>query len=246
MQLLIITLTLILIGYLVVKHTGITLNLKNALILGAVVLALLIATGRVHWISAVIAASIPAVRALAPLLVRLAPILHQAFQKQRFQKPDAHQQSPQHSTVTTLFLKMTLSHETGEIDGNVLKGALSGKKLSELDEDQLRQLLGEVSSEDEDGLTLLNTYLQQRFGEDAEQRFQQQDRNHNQSNRQRSDPSQMSTAEAREILGVSADATKAEISRAYKKLMQKLHPDRGGNAYLAAKVNCAKDTLLKK
>lgn len=245
MQLIIILLILALVGYLFLKHSGQAFNLKTALIFSAVILLLLVATGRVHWISAVIAASIPLFRSLAPLLVKLAPHLHQSYQKSRFQKPDEDQSTPQHSTVTTFYLKMTLSHTTGEIDGHVLKGSLTGHKLSDLNEDQLRTLLSEITQEDEDGLTLLNTYLQQRFGEQVEERFTQQ-HNQQQSSSRRSDTSRMSTAEAREILGVSANATAEEISRAYRKLMQKLHPDRGGNAYLAAKVNCAKDTLLKK
>lgn len=55
----------------------------------------------------------------------------------------------------------------------------------------------------------------------------------------------MSVEEARDVLGVGPDATKDDIKKAYHQLMQKLHPDQGGNDYLAAKLNEAKDVLLK-
>lgn len=58
--------------------------------------------------------------------------------------------------------------------------------------------------------------------------------------------SAMTRAEAAMILGVDEAASEIEIQKAYKQLMLKLHPDAGGNGYLAGKLNEARDCLMRR
>lgn len=55
----------------------------------------------------------------------------------------------------------------------------------------------------------------------------------------------MTTSDAADILGLALDASDEEIKMAHKRLIQKLHPDRGGSDALAKQINLAKDVLLK-
>ena len=58
--------------------------------------------------------------------------------------------------------------------------------------------------------------------------------------------SQMTRGEALEVLGLAEGATDDEVRRAYSELIKKVHPDRGGSAYLATRVNLARDLLLRR
>jgi len=85
-------------------------------------------------------------------------------------------------------------------------------------------------------LPLLNRFRQQYTQHKSQQSGQQQ--------AGRANPGKMTAQQAREVLGVKAGATREEIVMAHKRMMQKVHPDRGGSDYLAAQINQAKDTLL--
>ena len=54
----------------------------------------------------------------------------------------------------------------------------------------------------------------------------------------------MSVAEARDVLGVDATASREEIEAAYRDLIVKNHPDHGGTDWIAAQLNQARDILL--
>ena len=53
-------------------------------------------------------------------------------------------------------------------------------------------------------------------------------------------------AEARSILGVPLDASPEAINAAWRRLMGRAHPDQGGTEGLAARLNAARDRLLRR
>lgn len=57
-------------------------------------------------------------------------------------------------------------------------------------------------------------------------------------------PAVRTEAEARAVLGVAPDADAAAIRAAHRRLAADAHPDRGGDAERAARVNAARDYLL--
>ncbi|PLX60876.1 MAG: molecular chaperone DnaJ [Sedimenticola selenatireducens] len=144
----------------------------------------------------------------------------------------------QQSIVETRFLRMTLDHDTGEMNGNVLEGAFAGRSLNQLTLDQLLELLTECTREDEESAQLLRAYLGRVHGDEWQQ---------SQADSQAAEVSGgMTHREAYEILGLEEGADEEEIRAAHRSLMQKLHPDRGGSTYLASKINRAKEVLLGK
>lgn len=141
------------------------------------------------------------------------------------------------SSVRAAWVEMELDHDTGEMQGTVLKGAHAGKPLDRLNEDDLIDLYFEASGDDAQSGRLLESYLDRTLGPDWRNSARQ---------RKSADHSQgpMSRDEALKILGLHDGADDDEIRAAHRRLMLQNHPDRGGSDYLAAKINEARDTLL--
>jgi hypothetical protein len=145
----------------------------------------------------------------------------------------------QASQVRSNFLAVELDHDTGAMSGEIIAGRLAGTKLNQLELSTLVSLLGEFDAESRD---LLAAYLDRRhprWREDA-----QGDAAAGNGGPARS--GKMSKEEAYQILGLEPGASADEIGRAHRGLMKKLHPDQGGSTYLAARVNEAKDVLLRR
>jgi len=190
---------------------------------------LLIATGKLVWVFWMIPFSLP-------FIMRARKALKNAS------RMSSGGGSGMASEVSSTYLDMRLDHDSGDKDGTVRTGDHAGARLSELSLDQLLDLFAAYSRLDGESARLLGAYLDRMHPEwreqasggstDGEDAFEQP-------------AGRMSRAEAFRILGLTEDADEAEIKAAHHRLIAGLHPDRGGSAYLAAKINEARDVLLK-
>jgi hypothetical protein len=144
----------------------------------------------------------------------------------------------QTSRVRSAYFEMELDHDTGAMRGHVLAGRHQGAELERLDVQMLAAMLGEV---DEESRALLVAYLDRRDPSWSEHAQTDAD-----AWRRASSGGKMSEQEAYQILGLEAGANAADIGRAHRTLMKKLHPDQGGSTYLAARINEAKEILLRR
>ena len=148
------------------------------------------------------------------------------------------------SRVRSAVLDMALDHDTGALTGKVLAGAHEGRELDSLDEAELAAVAELCRASDEDGLRLLEAYLDRRFPRWREAAQGDADTGARQESPAASRSSGMTQQEAYEVLGLAAGASEEQIRHAHRSLMKKLHPDQGGSTYLATRVNQAKDVLL--
>ena len=138
---------------------------KVGLTVAAIALVLLAATGRIHWIGAMIGALLPFVRQAIPLLIRWFPLIQQ-YRRTRPQPPPS---SGNSSQVQTQILNMTLDHDNDRLYGEVIKGPYAGHSLDAMELAQLQSLLDYCHQQEQDSAKLLISYLNHRFGNSWQQ-----------------------------------------------------------------------------
>lgn len=194
--------------------------LLKGLLWGVVAAVLLgVVTGRMHWVGAIVAAFIPFLRFGLRSALRILP-----FWISR---------TGGVAPFRTDFLDLKIHIQKMQIIGTVIKGQFTGRDISQLSEADLQSLEAEVKDRDVKSYYLIR-FIRQRRNGDSAQGF---------SN---SPPpfSQPARDEALQILGLSGNPSREDIIAAHRRLINKLHPDRGGSDFLAARVNQARDVLL--
>ena len=150
-------------------------------------------------------------------------------------------QAGSRSHVRTAALEMELDHDTGALEGLILAGRLEGRELRALSLAELLALRDELA-DDGESLQLLETYLDGRFPVWRDDPQAQADGGEGAA----AGSGTVTEEEAYQILGLEPGASSADIRKAHRRLMQRLHPDLGGSSFLAARINAAKDVLLSK
>jgi len=145
----------------------------------------------------------------------------------------------QSSRITTEHLEMELDHDTGEMHGRVLKGLFKDRDIDSLSPADMALLWQDCRHTDPQSAQLIEAYL------DRVHPSWREDMARGESDMSRGPDGRMDLEEALDILGLKPGADAEDIRRAHRDLMLKLHPDRGGSTYLAAKINEAKDVALK-
>jgi len=172
---------------------------------------------------------------LAPLFIKFAPSLSKHFGGGAGPTGAAGQSE---SKVRTKSLLMSLDHATGKMDGEILSGVSSGKRLSDLTANELKRFYKECEESDPEAIRILQAYI-------ARERSDWEDAPRDQADAEQPKLGDAVTVrEAYDILGLEQGATKAEIVQAHRALMMQFHPDKGGSNYLASKINEAKKILL--
>ncbi len=208
---------------------------QQMLKIGGIVLGiffiLMVVMGRAPAIFAAFGALIAGAIRYFPLIMRHWPTITQAYRRVN---PSATANA--NSRVRTPTLVVTLNHANGHMDGEIIAGSFNGRNLNELSIDELKIFYRFCQSNDAQATQILETYIQrERIAE-----WQDAPNTQNQAK-----ASSTSEEEAYEILGLKPGVTKKDVVTAHRRLMSKMHPDKGGSNYLAAKINAAKKILLK-
>lgn len=207
--------------------------------IGAFVAVMLlgVVTGRMHWIGGVAAALVGFAKFGFRFANRALPFMG-LFGKNAFGNP----------VFSTAHLRVRVDLQTKVVTGEVIEGPHAGSQLETLTDEQLQELESYYQQRDQRSFYLIRVLRQSRTAQSSgyQQHSRQQSRQEDFSSV--ADPSYN---EALQILGLESylhtePPDRDTIIKAHRRLMQKLHPDRGGNDYLASRVNLAKEIVLKR
>lgn len=170
----------------------------------------------------------------------LLPLLGRAMATWQRARAAAGPTSGQRSEVRTRWLHVWLDHDTGVMTGTVLEGRFGGRTLDDLGLEQLLDLLEECRASDSQSAAVLEAYLDRTHGE----AWRDAAGSHRRNGDAQGAGGRMTREEAYQVLGLEPGASADQVREAHRRLIQRLHPDRGGSSYLAARINQAKDVLL--
>lgn len=142
--------------------------------------------------------------------------------------------------ITTDYLSMRLDAGSGAVDGRFIKGPWKGRDLADCTQDDLLAALAGMA-DDAESIRLLEAYLDRTFPSWREHHDQGADGGRAST----ANAGGMAEDEAYEVLGLEPGATTDAVRSAHRRLMASIHPDKGGSTYLAAKINLAKEVLMR-
>ena len=207
---------------------------RLAISLIVVVALFFLFTGRLGW-------ALMALPALLPWFMRFRSLSRAAknFSRMAQATGGGGTGTGQTSEVETRFLRMSLDHDSGVMNGEVIDGPYAGRSLNEMVLAELVGLLNHCLAKDRQSAQVLEAYLDR-----VHAGWREKAAATDGASQDAFGNGAMSQEEAYRILGLEAGATGAEIKEAHHRLIAGLHPDHGGSTYLAAKINQAKDVLL--
>lgn len=204
-------------------------KLRWALYAAVALVAGLALFGKLHWLAALGAAIVGALPVVAKnlfVLFRYFPLLGGLLSRAGYGKSG-------NARFESAWLRVEVNPALGTLDGEVLQGEYQGRRLSSMRLTELEKLRETLRGQDAKSALLLQSYIALRS------------RTRGGAPPGAAPGGAMTRSEALNILGLEDGATREDVVHAHKRLMQKMHPDRGGSSYLAAKINQAKETLVE-
>lgn len=209
-------------------------NALKYLLYGIAVLCLLaVFSGRMHWLGAVLAGVLAFGKFGLVALFRALPLLNFLRRSPFVGQPK----------FRTAFLDIQIDLRNGQVNGAITSGPFTGRTIDDLNDQELQELESHYQKHDKASYFLIRVIRQRKGFDTGKHTGDYGDKKQQNENFQ--SVGNPSLHEAKQILGLGPNPTKKEIIAAHRSLIQKLHPDRGGNDYLASRVNLAKDVLMQ-